>query len=110
LHQFASRLPEAILASVELPRENRLMGFDARLRKLEPAEGLWHWGVDRKELRLCSGNSAVAASRLPTFDPFRFRMPPWPGGSGAPKEATAQFVSAGVLWVALALLTGAFRI
>jgi hypothetical protein len=110
LHQFAGRLPEAILASIELPRENRLMGFDARVRKLEPAEGLWHWGVDRKELRLCSGNSAVAASRLPTFDPFRFRMPPWPGGSGAPKEATAQFVSAGVLWLALALLTGAFVI
>jgi hypothetical protein len=107
LQQLATQLPVAILATVELPRENRLMGFDARLHKLEPAKGLWHWGVDGKELWLCCGDTAVAASRLPSFDPFRLRMPPWPGGSGAPEEATAQFVSAGALWVALALLTGA---
>ena len=105
--QFASRLPEAILATVELPRENRLMGFDARFRKLEPAKGLWQWAVDGKELRLCAGDTEVAASRLPTFAPFRFSMPRGPGSSGAPKEATAQFVWAGALWVELALLTGA---
>jgi len=69
--QFLPDVTGILLAAVELPNEERLMGFDARRTGLKPAGNLWTWREHERALWLCRDNTALASARVPLFDPFQ---------------------------------------
>ncbi len=65
----SSGFVEAVLAGLELPYEQRLLGADARRRRLEPAgkPSLWTWTENGGVLRFYADGSLRATSPLPAF-------------------------------------------
>ena len=76
-------LPRSILAAMELPTEDRLVGFDARHNALQPARNLWKWTENEGFLCLYSdADMLLARARLPIFDPFQRTARHGPGKLG----------------------------
>jgi hypothetical protein len=71
--ELASGLAGWVLARIEVPSEERLMGVDARESALKPAGNLWTWQERGRSLWLCQGDTVLARAGLPVFDPFRTR-------------------------------------
>jgi hypothetical protein len=107
---FTGGIPTSILAALELPTEDRLVGFDARRHSLEPARNLWRW-TERDEF-LCLYSDAdvlLARSRLPAFDPFKARQGVVQASSGE-EEQNARTITALPAWLGLLALVGVVTI
>jgi hypothetical protein len=67
---FLSKLSERVLAAIELPKEDGLMGVDARRGALNPAPNLWTWDQHGRFLCLSDSGTVQGSAPLPVFDPF----------------------------------------
>ena len=107
---FGGRIPMSILAALEVPTEDRLVGFDARQHFMEPARNLWRWTERNGFLCLYSdADVLLARARLPVFDPFRGGQGIVQASSGE-EERIGNSLTAIPAWLGLLALAGVVTI